>query len=248
MKLKKKGKKVQLDDGAESDIMKTRITLSFSIIISLLIFLFGIVNVKVGRVTAGRAELISSTIMLIYTFYSLILRKKSRGPRRLLTVLVIAMGIYLYWNGGFGNTGIIWTLILPPLFFSLHSQRKGLILTLSFLIIIGLLFLLSSRGRIAVAYNGIETLAALLVHSCIGFILFSYERNRNLYKLQIATLEELLPICSHCKKILDDEGKWQPVDDYMHRKKDVSFSHGICPNCLKELYPDLVDSKGQLKK
>ena len=237
-----------LDDRPEPDDMRTRITLSFSIIISLLIFAFGIVNTEVGRTTAGRAELISSTIMLGYTFYSLILRKRSRGPRRLLTVLVISMGIYLYWNGGFGNTGIIWTLILPSLFFSLHSQKKGLILTISFLIIIGLLYFLSVRGIITVAYNGIETLAVLLVHSCVGFILYSYERNRSLYKLQIATLEELLPICSHCKKILNDEGKWQPVDDYMHKKKAFSFSHGICPHCLRELYPDLVDNEGQLKK
>ena len=186
--------------------------------------------------------------MSAYSLYSLLHKKECRGTIKLLTFLVISVCIYLYWNGGFHKTGIIWNLALPSLFFSLHSIKRGLILTFSYLIILWSLFLLSVIDAITVPYSAMETLAATLVYGLISYILFSYEYNRSYYRKQIATLEELLPICSHCKKILDDEGNWQPVDDYMHRKKDVSFSHGICPNCLKELYPNLVDDEGKLRK
>jgi PleD family two-component response regulator len=58
---------------------------------------------------------------------------------------------------------------------------------------------------------------------------------------QIKTLRGLLPICANCKKIRDDRGYWQEVDLYIHQHTEVDFSHGICPDCLRELYPDFVD-------
>ena len=51
---------------------------------------------------------------------------------------------------------------------------------------------------------------------------------------QIKTLKGLLPICSHCKKIRDDEGYWQSVENYLLDHADVEFSHGICPECAKQ--------------
>ena len=54
---------------------------------------------------------------------------------------------------------------------------------------------------------------------------------------EIKTLRGILPICSHCKKIRDDEGYWHNVDVYVRDHSDADFSHGICPDCMKELYP-----------
>ena len=53
------------------------------------------------------------------------------------------------------------------------------------------------------------------------------------------TLSGLLPICSKCKKIRDDQGYWQLVEVYIQDRADVEFSHGICPDCAKELYPEI---------
>lgn len=58
---------------------------------------------------------------------------------------------------------------------------------------------------------------------------------------QIRTLSGLLPICAHCKKIRDDQGYWNQIETYIHDRSDAQFSHGICPECLKNLYPDLYD-------
>ncbi|MFA5354546.1 MAG: DUF3365 domain-containing protein [Thermodesulfovibrionales bacterium] len=57
----------------------------------------------------------------------------------------------------------------------------------------------------------------------------------------ITRLEGLLPICSNCKKIRSekDGGKtWEPIESYIRERADVEFTHGICPECLKKLYPE----------
>jgi GAF domain-containing protein len=53
----------------------------------------------------------------------------------------------------------------------------------------------------------------------------------------IKTLKGLIPICASCKKIRTDEGFWQQVDVYIRDHTEVEFSHGLCPDCLKKLYP-----------
>lgn len=54
---------------------------------------------------------------------------------------------------------------------------------------------------------------------------------------EIKTLKGILPICSYCKKIRDDEGYWERVESYIHKHTEAEFSHGICPNCLEEHFP-----------
>lgn len=53
------------------------------------------------------------------------------------------------------------------------------------------------------------------------------------------TLEGILPICSGCKKIRDDEGQWKPVETYIQSRTNAEFTHGICPDCMDRLYPGL---------
>ncbi len=55
---------------------------------------------------------------------------------------------------------------------------------------------------------------------------------------EIKTLNGLLPICSHCKKIRDDKGYWNQIEVYIRDHSDAEFSHGICPDCVKKLYPE----------
>jgi PAS domain S-box-containing protein len=67
------------------------------------------------------------------------------------------------------------------------------------------------------------------------------ERERLILELQealsqVKTLSGLLPICAHCKKIRDDKGYWHTVEVYMTEHSEVDFSHGICPDCIDELY------------
>jgi DNA-binding response OmpR family regulator len=61
---------------------------------------------------------------------------------------------------------------------------------------------------------------------------------------QVKTLRGIVPICSNCKKIRDDEGYWNQVDAYISKHSEAQFTHGICPDCIKKLYPGL-DIKDQ---
>jgi hypothetical protein len=57
----------------------------------------------------------------------------------------------------------------------------------------------------------------------------------------VKTLRGLLPICAACKKVRDDKGYWNQIEAYLRAHSEASFSHAICPECAKRLYPDLVD-------
>ena len=56
---------------------------------------------------------------------------------------------------------------------------------------------------------------------------------------KVKTLSGMLPICSSCKKIRDDKGYWSQIEAYIVEHSEAEFSHGICPECAKKLYPDL---------
>jgi PAS domain S-box-containing protein len=69
------------------------------------------------------------------------------------------------------------------------------------------------------------------------------ERMRLIIQLQnslseIKTLSGLLPICSHCKSIRDDTGYWHQIEEYIDSHSYAQFSHGLCPDCAKKLYPN----------
>ncbi len=55
---------------------------------------------------------------------------------------------------------------------------------------------------------------------------------------EIKTLSGMLPICASCKKIRDDKGYWNQIETYIRERSEAEFSHGICPDCLGELYPE----------
>ncbi len=55
---------------------------------------------------------------------------------------------------------------------------------------------------------------------------------------EVRTLSGLLPICSSCKKIRDDQGYWNQIEVYISHHTQATFSHGLCPDCAKKLYPD----------
>lgn len=70
------------------------------------------------------------------------------------------------------------------------------------------------------------------------------DRERLIQKLQeahdkIKILRGILPICASCKKIRDDKGYWNQIESYIRDHSEAKFSHGICPDCAKKLYPEL---------
>ncbi len=105
--------------------------------------------------------------------------------------------------------------------------------------------------------NYLVDLWNLLVH-LLFFIIFVFllrklkfeffERERLIRELrdamkEIKTLSGLLPMCAWCKKIRDDRGYWKQVETYISEHTKAEFSHGICPECARKVYPGLFDKE-----
>jgi hypothetical protein len=70
------------------------------------------------------------------------------------------------------------------------------------------------------------------------------ERERLITELQealanVKTLRGLIPICASCKKVRDDQGYWTQIETYLKQHSSAEFSHGLCLDCMRKLYPDL---------
>jgi DNA-binding response OmpR family regulator len=64
------------------------------------------------------------------------------------------------------------------------------------------------------------------------------------YTTQVRQLEEMLPICSYCKKIRDDQNYWQQLEGYISERTGSDFSHSVCPDCYKRVVvPELEQLK-----
>ena len=91
---------------------------------------------------------------------------------------------------------------------------------------------------------GGRALLCSIVHDISERIAAEKERERLIAELQqalleVKTLSGLLPICSSCKRIRDDSGYWNQLEAYIKTHTGAEFSHGICPECAKKLYPEL---------
>lgn len=106
-------------------------------------------------------------------------------------------------------------------------------------------------------------LIALLVGMVILYLLFTEQREINTRKKvekerekvikelsnalsDVKQLSGLLPICANCKKIRDDDGYWKQIESYICEHSEANFSHSICKDCAKKLYPHL-DPYGEEK-
>jgi hypothetical protein len=65
---------------------------------------------------------------------------------------------------------------------------------------------------------------------------------------QVKTLTGLLPICSSCKRVRDDQGYWHQVESYVRDHSHAEFSHSICPDCAAKLYPDFYQPEQKSKE
>jgi hypothetical protein len=77
----------------------------------------------------------------------------------------------------------------------------------------------------------------------IGLIVLNFQRvefDLSAAKAEIKTLRGIIPICSSCKKIRDDQGIWNQIETYFRTHSGAEFSHGICPECMQKLYPEYI--------
>ena len=93
-----------------------------------------------------------------------------------------------------------------------------------------------------------EIIIVLAILAC-AFAIFALRRWRELQEVlgNIKTLRGLLPLCASCKKIRDDKGYWNQLEAYILNHSDVKITHGICPECMKQLYGDFLEEDNNSK-
>ncbi len=90
-------------------------------------------------------------------------------------------------------------------------------------------------------FQAAEVLARVNTHITIGNqrkLIEAHNAELQAALAKVKLLSGLLPICANCKKIRDDAGYWQDVAVYIRDHSEAEFSHSICSDCMKELYPD----------
>ena len=125
-----------------------------------------------------------------------------------------------------------WRIIFLAVMFFLMAVRQ----LLTLLIWMGLVKI-DETSRVLSEFPGfLVTLLSLISIVYIGLLLSGKIKIITYQKADINALKKLLPICSSCKKIRNDDGYWNQVESYFKEHADIEFSHGICPNCLQEIY------------
>jgi hypothetical protein len=120
------------------------------------------------------------------------------------------------------------------------SKRVIVYETLAFILIVSLIWIdelfdlphLLLRAE-ATPINWRESLFESLLVSILGLVIVRY--TKKLFQ-KIECLEGILPICSYCKRIRDGHGDWQQMEEFISDRSEAEFSHGICPECAKNVY------------
>ena len=79
---------------------------------------------------------------------------------------------------------------------------------------------------------------ALFTGILITLVFRLYARERQLLS-KVKTLSGMLPVCSYCRKVRDDKGYWEQIEQYVAEHSQAEFSHGICPECANKFFPGL---------
>jgi two-component system, sensor histidine kinase and response regulator len=94
-------------------------------------------------------------------------------------------------------------------------------------------------GAVDFLYKPIDP---VILESKVRIFVDLYEQRRQIQQQldEIKALRLLLPICCYCKSVRDDEGYWSTIEHYFHQNTRIDFSHGMCPVCLEEHYPEVA--------
>ncbi len=160
---------------------------------------------------------------------------------QILSTIGLTLLYYLFINNKFGYTVIacafqgVGTLVI--IYFFYDTSFLEIITAIIFLLPLNILgdTALCSLNRT----KRREYLALLDLQQA------NNEKERLIQELQLAlaevnTLQGFIPICANCHNIRNDEGFWEKIEQYIQDRTEAQFSHGICPDCAKKLYPEFV--------
>jgi hypothetical protein len=153
-----------------------------------------------------------------------------RQPAKRRSMFFTVIGSFLGIGGAMILGRALWSLYEPRFFLLMDSPVQ-------FVFFISLIVLMLGENLSFVMLNS-ERVESELVEAKATLSLTVQELERAL--AEVKTLTGLLPMCANCKNIRNDQGYWQAVEHFIEEHSEAQFSHGICPDCLKKLYPEFA--------
>lgn len=204
---------------------------------------------------------------LLWLFYDLRNAKRYNRSAIMGTVVMSLFFAYLIISGGVENTAYLWLITYPPIAIFLLGGRIGAYVSSLFITFIALVMIFRAQIGIPASYSNSLLIRFFAVYISVHSITYAIERmrfvvqhkmenantelgelNKENLKLigelkktidEVKTLQGIIPICAHCKKIRNDGGYWEQVEEYVRDHSQAQFSHSICPQCKAELYAEL---------
>lgn len=212
-------------------------------VFSFVVFLgYGIYNLVQCHFTIGVFEVGVAFVLAVTLYY--VVKKRITGVPGTVNIIVLQiMGAYLYISGGVSNSGIFWLFLFPITYFFFKGSRQGIVWFLLQMSMMSIVFMLSWMHYIEIPYSGLFFAVSVMVLIIEAAVLFVHEKITEDNLAQIKILQGLLPICSFCKKIRQDDGYWNHIELYIKEHSDATFTHGLCPDCARKLYPELFVEK-----
>jgi len=231
---------------------------------TVLVFFIG-ANIMRGNMAVAGAEF-SVALLCLLLLYLIQSPRYLKLGSRVFFVVGWMLSLFVCASPDIPPSIFVLNTVGPIFAFLLLGRRLGLLAAIIMLSSVGILFIWKyGFPPNAVPLIPILNITALIIS--VTFLSYYYEFTRSeteralvrdiaerrraenekeklIYQLQdalaeVTTLSGLLPICSSCKKIRDDEGYWNQIESYIQRHSDAQFSHGICPDCAEKLYPEI---------
>ena len=182
--------------------------------------------------------------------------------------LIASLFFFFFATGGVNNTGYLWYYTFPLFSISILGCKRGM-QSVCILLAPSFYLLVYNWPQLTTYSFEFKTrfIPSILVVTIFAYILertrekkenelrdyknnleeLIEERTRKLEKAlaEIKILKGILPICMHCKKIRDDNGYWNQIEEYIHEHSEAEFTHSLCSECMEEHYPEL---KERIKK
>jgi len=170
-------------------------------------------------------------------FLKIIYKKRPITTSAAITVIALVLDLL---TGRLIHFPISFIFPVALLAWAQHPKTANTLAIILPLVRIGFYFVWEDQRLLHVA--GINALISVTVLLTLSLLITEAAKKRELEK-RLKRLEGILPICASCKRIKNEQGEYVPLEAYITRHSQASFTHGICPECAKELYPEFINKK-----
>ena len=155
-----------------------------------------------------------------------------------VTAIVLAID---YFTGRVIRFPIIYVL---PVSMSAWQEQKSMAYAIAIIMPL-------ARVAFHIPWNQVESISVAVLNafiSVLGLTFYAYLVYRIAWqtralKTKVRVLEGILPVCASCKRIRTEQGEFELIEKYITEHSEASFSHTICPECTKKLYPELFNDE-----